>query len=118
MDIQDVINTGELKERLDGDFDLLKELIEIFIMDSDSLLAKIKEGIDERDPEKLSKASHTLKGAVSNFSAKNAFDAAYALENIGKGGDLSDATVAFDALKAEINKTREAMIMLVDKGSF
>ena len=118
MNISDVINTGELKERLDGGYDLLKELIEIFLADSEKLLKNIDDAIAAHDPEKVGKSSHTIKGAVSNFSARDAFEAAYKLEQIGKSGDLSSAAAAFDSLKKEIARTAEAMKMLLKQGSF
>ena len=118
MNVNDVINTAELKERLDGDFELLKELITIFLTDSEKLLNTIEEAINNGDPEKVGKGSHTIKGAVSNFSARSAFDAAYKLEQIGKSGDLSSAHNAFSSLKKEIRQTGEAMKELLRQGSF
>jgi HPt (histidine-containing phosphotransfer) domain-containing protein len=118
MNIEDVINTAELKERLDGDYDLLKELINIFLTDSEKLLAAIDEAIIAANAEKVGKGAHTIKGAVSNFSARRAFDAAYRLEQIGRSGDLSEASNAFVALKTEIGKTTEAMKLLLKQGSF
>ncbi|HOO72661.1 MAG TPA: Hpt domain-containing protein [Spirochaetota bacterium] len=118
MNVNDVINTAELKERLDGDFELLKELITIFLADSEKLLNTIEEAINNGDSEKVGKGSHTIKGAVSNFSARNAFDAAYKLEQIGKSGDLSSAQSAFSSLKKEIRQTGEAMKELLKQGSF
>lgn len=118
MEINDVINTSELQERLDSDFVLLTELIDIFLKDSQALLIKIEDAISQDDAEKLNKSAHTLKGAVSNFSARSAFEAAYALEKIGKSGDLANAEPALSVLKDEIEKTRDAMKALRKKGAF
>lgn len=118
MNINDIINTAELSERLDGDFKLLTELIDIFLKDSQALLLKIEEAITQHDAERLNKSAHTLKGAVSNFSAKSAFEAAYTLEKKGKSGDLTGAEPAFSALKDEIEKVRDAMKALRSRGTF
>ncbi len=73
MNIEDIINRKELSERLDGDFELFKELVEIFLTDSDKLIKNIEDAINDKDSEKIRKSAHTLKGAVSNFSAEKSY---------------------------------------------
>ncbi len=112
MKIEDIINRKELSERLDGDIALLNELSEIFISDSVNLMSKIEETIKAGDFQSLGKAAHTIKGAVSNFSAQRAYESALALEKIGKNNQMDLAAAAFDILKIEINNAREALKLL------
>jgi len=117
MKIEDVINRGELSERLDGDMELFRELADLFFDDSQKLMNNIKEAISEGSAEQLRKSAHTIKGSVSNFSAQAPFDAAYALENIGKNEEMDKAQDAFDLLKGKIEELREAMKLLVEEDS-
>ncbi len=117
MKIEDVINRGELSERLDGDMELFRELADLFIEDSQKLLDTIRESINSADAEKLRKYAHTIKGSVSNFSAKDAYEAAYALENIGRNNELDEAESAYSHLVEKIEEAREAMKLLMKEKS-
>jgi HPt (histidine-containing phosphotransfer) domain-containing protein len=56
--------------RIDGDVDLLKEVIVIFLEDTPRLLANLYSGIRSGDKKTVERAVHTLKGATANISAK------------------------------------------------
>jgi len=118
MNSDNVLNIPELEERLDGDFELFLELSELFVEDSSALLEKIADSIKSGDSDALRKSAHTLKGAVSNFSAQKAYDAAYALEIAGKENRLDLAPERLDVLKKEIAETIEAMKQLASRKSF
>ena len=115
MKIEDVINRDDLRERLDGDMDLYCELVDIFLEDSDVLLSAIEDAIKAKDSEKVGKNAHTIKGAVSNFSAQKAFEAALALEKIGKNDEFDKIPAAFERLKKEIETAKEAMKLLKEE---
>jgi PAS domain S-box-containing protein len=77
--------------RVGGDFDLLREVVELFLSDYPQSLEKIRAAVEARDPTELEHHAHSLKGSVSTFGAKEAFEAALELEKKGRSGDLSDA---------------------------
>jgi two-component system, sensor histidine kinase and response regulator len=113
-----IINVPELAERVDNDFELFIELSELFFDDSVSLINKISDSINKGDPDALRKTAHTLKGAVSNFSAQSAYDAAYDLEIVGKNNELESADKKFNLLKREIDLVVQEMKSMIEKGSF
>ena len=113
-----VINVADLAERVDNDFELFVELSELFFDDSVSLINKIGDSIKKGDSDALRKSAHTLKGAVSNFSAQRAYDAAYELELTGKNNEMEKAGEKFNSLKVEIDLVIEEMKSMVNKGSF
>jgi HPt (histidine-containing phosphotransfer) domain-containing protein len=115
MIIDDYINRNALRERLDGDFALFKELAQLFFSDSPKLLSAIEDAIRSKNGEKIGKTSHTMKGAVTNFSADRAFDAALALEKIGKSNDLNHVDDAFKTLSAEIENMRKALKLMLEE---
>lgn len=114
----DIINIPDLTERVDNDFELFMELALLFFDDSEVLLNKIEDSIKKGDADALRKTSHTIKGAVSNFSAQKAYDAAYELELAGKNNELADAHGKFNHLKTEISHVIEEMKSMIEKGSF
>ena len=56
-------------ERMDGDVELLKELVGLFLDECPQRMAEIREALTRRDATKLRQAAHTLKGSVGNFGA-------------------------------------------------
>lgn len=113
-----VINISELTERLDNDFELFTELSELFFDDSASLMDKIRDSIDNNDHESLRKAAHTLKGAVANFAAQGAYEAASALEMTGRNMELTGAAEQYAELKSEIESVIAEMKRINANGSF
>ncbi len=112
MKIEDIIDRSELNERLDGDFELFVELTDIFLNDSKKLIQRIDNAIKTKDPDNLRKSAHTLKGAVSNFSALAAYNTALEMENCGRAEDLDQAVKIFQTLLSDINDLKEAMLLI------
>lgn len=117
VNINDLINRSELNERLDGDISLFRDLLEIFTGDYPRLRSEIIQAIDDGDSEKLGKRAHTVKGAVSNFSAISAYQAALNLEKTGKSGDLSSAGENLKKLEEAVDETIKALQVISDSGS-
>jgi len=84
--------------RVGGDAELLQEIAALFIEDYPKVLAEIRAATARGDPKGLGQAAHGLKGAVANFGAQAAVEAAFQLEQMGRAGDLSRAREAIDAL--------------------
>jgi HPt (histidine-containing phosphotransfer) domain-containing protein len=95
--------------RLDGDPDLLRELVKIFLKDAPRLLAEAKAALAEGDATRLQRAAHTLKGAASNFSALAASGAAEQLESIARDGDLRRAEEVLEPLEDALTRTFPAL---------
>jgi PAS domain S-box-containing protein len=99
-------------DRVDGDRELLQEIIELFFDEMPGLLAAVQETITRCDAKALERAAHTLKGAVGNFGAKGAFDAALRLEVMGRGGDLTHVAGAYAELEREVARLEGALAAL------
>jgi len=100
----ELLDVQALLARLDGDADLLAEMVELFITDCPARLRAIREAIARGDSRSLESAAHALKGSVGNFLAKEAQQAAWKLEVLGRQADLSRAEEAYQALEAEIQR--------------
>ncbi len=95
----------------DGDAELVLTLAKIFGDSSVGQVRQIGDAIARGDAEALARAAHSLKGAVANFGARAAVDAAVRLEGIAKGGDLSIAGPALLALEREIDRLKTELQM-------
>jgi HPt (histidine-containing phosphotransfer) domain-containing protein len=88
-------------DRVGGDEELLREITEIFLSESPELLDEIRAAVQSEDASRLERSAHTLKGAVSNFGAQAATQAALHLETLGRRRDLRDASAALRSLELQ-----------------
>ena len=96
-------------EQVGGDPELLDELIDLFISDSDQLMQKLGAAVGSGEVSDVEHLAHTLKGSVMNFAADRTRDLAFALEKMGRAGDLSGADPVFAELKAEYARLSQSM---------
>ncbi len=95
--------------RVDGDEELFKEMVELFLDDYPKRLSEMLDAISKGDNKVLERAAHTLKGSIGNFSVNQSYEAALKLEEIGRNGDLSKAEEACNSLKKEIERLKVAL---------
>jgi two-component system sensor histidine kinase/response regulator len=91
-------------QRLGGNAQLIRHLVEVFRADCPRMLAEIHAAAAQRNAAALERAAHALKGAAGNFAAKRAVEAARRLELMGHSGDLADAPAACAALEQELDR--------------
>jgi HPt (histidine-containing phosphotransfer) domain-containing protein len=96
-------------QRVDGDQELLKEVITLFLEDTPGLLAEIRLAAARGDGEALERASHTLKGSVGNFGARAAQELALALELMGRQRDFARAADTAARLDGEVKRLLPAL---------
>jgi HPt (histidine-containing phosphotransfer) domain-containing protein len=89
-----------LLERVEGDTELLREVVELFRADTPSRMEEVRAAVAAGDAGRLKRAAHTLKGAASNFGAAAVVAVALELEVMGRTGDLGRAAAARDRLEA------------------
>jgi HPt (histidine-containing phosphotransfer) domain-containing protein len=85
--------------RVGGDAELLKELAELFEEEWPRSLTLLREAVERGDPAAVQNAAHGLKGAVANFGARPAVDAASELEKLAREARLAEAPQALAALE-------------------
>jgi two-component system, sensor histidine kinase and response regulator len=96
--------------RVDGDLALLQELIRIFLDDFPRQLAEIRQAIAAKDASRLSRAAHSLGGAVGNFGAEPAHEAALRLEATSARADMPHAAAAATDLEQALERLRPALL--------
>jgi two-component system sensor histidine kinase/response regulator len=102
-----------LLERVEGDTELLREIVDLFAADSPRLLDELRQASAEGDAETLKRAAHTLKGAASNFGATAVMDAARDLETMGREGNLAGAAAVCGRLEKSLRVFEDGLAMFV-----
>ena len=85
------IDRVSLLERVEGDQELLTEMIHLFQEEAPTLLAAMRDALQRGDMVVLERSAHSLKGAVSNLSANATAAAALQLEQDAKNKDAESA---------------------------
>jgi two-component system, sensor histidine kinase and response regulator len=107
------LDGAALLSRVEGDGDLLRDLVDAFLGEAPQLLREIKRAIKCGDCAKLFNAAHTLKGAASILEAHKASQTAEKLESSGEQGDLSEAGNLLMTLTAEVRSLQTELAELL-----
>jgi HPt (histidine-containing phosphotransfer) domain-containing protein len=92
-----------------GDRKLLVELARIFLGASREWLENVHTAVSTSNPVRLEQASHLLKGALSQFGARAAYEAAQQLEMMGKKSDLAGVPAVLATLIHEVERLQPAL---------
>jgi HPt (histidine-containing phosphotransfer) domain-containing protein len=92
--------------RVGGDFELLREVVGLFLDDYPQALEKIRAALAANDASGVEHHAHSLKGSVSTFGAQDVFEAAMALEKQGRSGNLSGAQKGLSTLENALRDLR------------
>ncbi len=115
----DAGDRADLLARLDGDGDLLAELVGLCRAGAPRLAADIRDAAGRGDRAALQRAAHTLRGMVGNFGAlgDGVAELAQGIEMLGREGDLAGAkTLAADLEKAVDRLAGRLEALLAEKG--
>jgi HPt (histidine-containing phosphotransfer) domain-containing protein len=104
-----IIDIDEAKKRLDGDVEILRELLEIFADELPRMMADIEAAITRDDARALQHSAHSLKGSAANLSAKSVTEAARVLELAGRDGNLNGVRIHYATLAVEVARLRVAL---------
>ncbi|MBS4030691.1 MAG: PAS domain S-box protein [Clostridiales bacterium] len=92
----------EMLMRVDGNRELLQELVEMFFQDYYKDMTKLKESMDKKDAPALAVVVHGLKGVLGNLGFKNAYKLACELEKMIRANILEEAPAMIRQLETEI----------------
>jgi two-component system, sensor histidine kinase and response regulator len=99
-----VFDVNDALDRVEGDHDLLEEIIRIFRGECSSNMDAIRRAVAAGDAHLLERLAHTIKGASANLSAVVVSDAAFKLEKLAAAGNLANAGESIDKLQREIDR--------------
>jgi PAS domain S-box-containing protein len=115
--VRDAFDRERTLANVDGDMELLKEVVSIFLEEYPKTMLEIRDAMDEGDPGRVNRAAHSLKGSVGNFGANAAFDLALRLEMMGNHRELTGADEAFRALEDEMECLKKALADFIVEAS-
>jgi len=98
----------ESLRELGGD-EMLSELAPLFLNDTSSNLAALKDAIDKHDANFVKRVAHTLKGSSDNMGALRMAAICGELEDAGVSEDLATAPALIERLEAEFEHARCAL---------
>lgn len=107
--IKEVIDVDELMSHVGNDKELLAELFEMFREYYPEQLTEIQSGIQKSDSSTIREVAHQLKGAISNFHANEAVEAAKCIEHAGRDEKLEDMPTMYTRLENEISRMCSAI---------
>jgi HPt (histidine-containing phosphotransfer) domain-containing protein len=102
-----------LRERVEGDTELLREIVELFLDDSPRQMVAVQAAVAASNAQALRRAAHALKGAASNFGAAAVVAAALELETMARTGNVAGAAAVADRLAVALLALEGALARLM-----
>ncbi|MBT8247198.1 MAG: response regulator, partial [Acidimicrobiia bacterium] len=109
------LDRREALQRVEGNLELLAEMVGLFVDEYPSVTGAIEDGLAEGDLEMVASAAHQLKGNLATFAARDGAAAAANLEATARSGDAAGSAVAweqfldvFSRLEPELTALRAA----------
>ena len=112
LSIDGILDLSTAMANLDGDTELLQEIIDIFIETGQEQLQSLADGIAAGDTEKVAVEAHGMKGGASNFSALRFVAAALQLEQLAKQGTLDGAEQLLADMQACFAEVRDVAAVI------
>ena len=104
LESRDQLDRVSLLDRVEGDQELLAEIIHVFLADAPQLLVAMRNALQQGDMILLERAAHSMKGAASNMSASAAVSAASQLEQNAKKKDAESSKSNLAALQGAVER--------------
>ncbi len=89
---------------VDGDRELLGEIVAAFLIEGPALLEQIRRALTDGDAAELRRGAHTLKGALRTLGIESAAELASKLEEIGRRGDLAAGSPVMAQLESQLDQ--------------
>ena len=106
------LDTETLWDRVDGDVELLKEIIDIYFAEAPGLLTQMCQAVEQGACDDLSRVAHRFKGMVGNLAAEGAFRVAIRLESAARENELDAAKSCLRELEGQLQLLESALSRL------
>jgi two-component system, sensor histidine kinase and response regulator len=109
-----VFDSQAALERVEGDSDLLREMVSVFLESSEAMMDDIRRAATNQDARGAERAAHALKGCLANLSANEAWQSAALVEKLGREGVFDGLALACGQLESAMERLRPAMSALLE----
>ena len=100
---------GLREYQVEGEPDLVQELVEMYQTEAPTLLSALREAVANGDAEKLRHTAHTLKGTSNNLGVKQVAVLSAELEKKGRSGSVAGAAEVLAQLEQEYERACQAL---------
>ena len=90
--------------RVDGDLDLLQELVKTFQEDLPERIQRLRAAIDRGDSQETARSAHSLRGSLGILAAQQAQSLATELETLAAEGRLDEAARLYPTFESELGR--------------
>lgn len=101
-----VVNVHKILETVEGDHDLMHEIVNMFLEEIPDAVKELGNILKEKDHGQLERRAHSLKNSIGNFGAKTAYDLAYELELAARENNFDQADETFQKLQTELIRVK------------
>jgi len=102
--------------RLDGDDELMRDLIALFMEDYEGELATAGRALRRGDGRTLAAAAHGLKGMARTLDLHRVVEAVERLERVARSGDLEEASDLLSEVEGEIEQVKPRLLGAMESG--
>lgn len=103
------VDMDVLRDATAGDRDLMQELAELFVNDTDLQLKALEDALQNREMDRLRRIGHALRGSCLSIGATPAAEVFKDLEDAAKVGDAARIRAAIDQGVLEFARVRRAL---------
>jgi len=107
-----ILNLSEAMENMDGDAELLAEIVEIFVETAPQQFDALAAAIAAGDVADVAIKAHGMKGGASNFCAGKFVGSALKLEQLAKSGTLEGAEDLLAAMRSDYAELGEVVAVI------
>jgi CheY-like chemotaxis protein len=104
--VQRVFDRSGLRDRLEGDQELMKVVLETFIEDAPNQIRALSSACEDRDADEIRRQAHSLGSASGSAGAVALQEMAHQIERAGAEGDLGRAAELALAIEGEFEKVK------------
>ena len=98
-----------LVSRLEGDEELVQEIVALFIEDGAVQVDKLRAAVAAAALEEAARIAHTVKGAAANVSAEAIRGLSHRVEAAAREGHAEQAGPLVDRIEHELDRLRQAL---------
>lgn len=88
--------------QVEGEPDIVVELMELYLEDASGKLAAMREDLAERGGGSVGRLAHSLKGSSANLGARRVAELCEELERMGEGDPSRCGSVLLNRLESEL----------------
>ena len=106
------VNLAAALALVEGDRELLGELVSVFLQECPAQLAAVREAVQRQDPQGLQRTAHLLKGSVATFGSNPALELVARLEARGCHDNMGDVAPDLAKLEQALDGLRDGLLQL------